>query len=408
MALDPINDPLDYFLERDRKKRVPDMMSRVETFDLGERPLVVPSTVRPPEYFLDEQAAVQERPVIDLTGPREIRQNDPAIGTEVMARVVPDLTQPREESDRIYSQNVQAGDEADLLSRYAPGSSDAAPQIDLTQPREMTQASPDLAPVYTDPIEAQRARIRSLQQTNHPDYQDNDKGWKRRIGSILREALIGMGDAWNQNAGIGDPTQRLLASVGGGVAGGFSGGFDKRVDERRKQSFDLRREQDALAELERQRALDQQTALRDAQIADVTARPILKAEDLERKREKDAADRVLKERTQTWKEADRVEYFRLEREKLAALNEKRYNDYELAVRRQTEIERANKAREDQQKSNEQGRNERAKQSNNRQQLALKAKSIADQLKAAMDGGYDEEADRLRDELQSIRDQLGSK
>ena len=162
MALDPINDPLDYFLERDRKKRVPDMMSRVETFDLGERPLVVPSTVRPPEYFLDEQAAVQERPVIDLTGPREIRQNDPAIGTEVMARVVPDLTQPREESDRIYSQNFRQAMKLTFCPDM-PRFIRCHRKIALTQPRD-DQASPDLA--YTDPIEAQRARIRSL-QTNH-------------------------------------------------------------------------------------------------------------------------------------------------------------------------------------------------------------------------------------------------
>jgi hypothetical protein len=55
----------------------------------------------------------------------------------------------------------------------------------------------------------------------------------------------------------------------------------------------------------------------------------------------------LKTRTQNWRESDKVEYYRLEKEKLEALKANRSDLYELAVRRQTEIERSNKVKEGQ-------------------------------------------------------------
>ena len=246
-----VTDPFDYFLERERRRQMQANPPAVApmNIDLGVRETPAVSNIRPPEYFLNgDDAAQQSRPAIDLQPPREVTKHAPAIGKEIMHR--PDLTQPREEADLLYSQNVPPGGESDLLSRYSPGSTDAAPQIDLTQPREAVQPLSD--------VDRYRAQVTDLQQRNHPNYQDNDQGWKKRLGSILREVVIGMGNAWDQNASIADPTQRLLASAGGGVAGGFAGGFDKRIDERRRQAIDLTQARGNLAEAERQAAFDAQ------------------------------------------------------------------------------------------------------------------------------------------------------
>jgi len=108
--------------------------------------------------------------------------------------------------------------------------------------------------------------------------------------------------------------------------------------------------------------LGQQTrkrALEEGQIADVMAKPGDRDAERERKINKDQRDYAIKQGTLDWKKDDRDRYFELEDVKREAKEKNDSRTYELAVRKQSEIERANGVKEGFEKVKETGRTERA-------------------------------------------------
>lgn len=176
------------------------------------------------------------------------------------------------------------------------------------------------------------------------DY-DKDHDWKDVMRALGIGALQGFANT--------DPRQSLGAMIGsglgGGIAGGVAGVFDRNTDEKMGNEISLAREYDKYKrQFEREQSAidaDQKNRKAEADIRGAEMRPDIALAEVERKRIQGDRNLELKERTQNWKEADRVEYYRLEREKQAALAAKDDRAYELAVRRQTEIERNNKARD---------------------------------------------------------------
>lgn len=208
---------------------------------------------------------------------------------------------------------------ADSLMATRPGMTAQQPSIDYSDPRQRAKA-----------IENKDYSIIKDAEGNvtHRGV-DRDKKWS--LGEKIGSAIMGMFDG----------------------TGAVNAAMDRNYMEKRQDKRDLA---DAYGSIQRQQAVEkgylanQQQALNNEWMA---VRPEIEQQKVEIAGQKatDTAeakrrDFELKERTQGWKETDRVEYYRLEREKLEALKENRADQYELAVRRQTEIERNNKVNND--------------------------------------------------------------
>jgi hypothetical protein len=110
----------------------------------------------------------------------------------------------------------------------------------------------------------------------------------------------------------------------------------------------------------------------------------------------------LRVRTQGWKEKDKLEYHQLEREKLEALKQNRTDVYELAVRRQVEIERSNKAKEEDRDLDREVKVEKEQGVNRRQQITIQAQKEAAAVRAAEQKGMAAEAQAARERLLKLQ------
>lgn len=132
---------------------------------------------------------------------------------------------------------------------------------------------------------------------------NNDRGVLGRVGDVLRQAVISAGEAYN--TAPGNPEQKLMAALGGGIAGGFGGGFRPTIDEERQRLRDIERstgdEQRILG------MMDQDMVLAGRQ-ADVTAKvaaPYLKSRELDINATKVTTDALKDQQTlvfNAWKE----------------------------------------------------------------------------------------------------------
>jgi hypothetical protein len=116
-----------------------------------------------------------------------------------------------------------------------------------------------------------RQQTDHLRDTYNNPVVNNDHGVMGRIGDVLRQAVISAGDAYNH--GSGDPSQRLMAAIGGGVAGGIGGGFRPTLDEERQRLYDINRSQQNEQRYQGQVDTDQATDLRRAQTGAAIAEP---------------------------------------------------------------------------------------------------------------------------------------
>lgn len=119
--------------------------------------------------------------------------------------------------------------------------------------------------------------------------------------------------------------------------------------------------------------------------------------DAERER-KDAADKRKYEfqtKTLDWKKEDREKYWEWEEVKQRAKNTNDQRNYELAVRKQAELERSNKAKETQAVAKETGLNRR-------QQIAIEAKRTLEEFKAAQASGRQEKALEAKAKLAKLK------
>lgn len=102
---------------------------------------------------------------------------------------------------------------------------------------------------------------------------NNDHGVLGRLGDILRQAVISAGEAYNN--GSGDPGQRLMSAIGGGIAGGVGGGFRPTLDEERQRLYDINRSRQNEGIAQSQIDADLGTRLRKAQVGSIEAQPAI-------------------------------------------------------------------------------------------------------------------------------------
>lgn len=177
------------------------------------------------------------------------------------------------------------------LDMFTLGQMDAQMQPQHVHP-ELTAPMPQPSP--TDALTQNILGMRSQRsELAAQPVVNNDKGFWGRLADIGRQAVIGAGTAYQM--GRGTPDQRLAEALGGGIAGGFQGGFDPSVDERRAREMQLAQMDQQIAETERQRELELQTRQKEAAIADIEARPELKAREIARKEEADRQKRAYNE-----------------------------------------------------------------------------------------------------------------
>lgn len=121
----------------------------------------------------------------------------------------------------------------------------------------------------------------------------------------------------------------------------------------------VQRALEKLTPLQQQQSIAQNSRLRKAQIADALAKPGDRDAERQRKIEKDQNDYDLRKWTLDFKKEDRDRFYELEEVKRIAKEKNDQRTYDLAVRKQSEIERANGVKESFEVVKEAGRKERA-------------------------------------------------
>lgn len=238
---------------------------------------------------------------------------------------------------------------------------------------------------YSDP----RQRIKAIESKDYSIAKDPNTG-----------EVIHRGKDRDKEWSLGDKVLSGLIAMTRGE-GFVTGATDRNYREKLSDKQEL---SGLYGSVQRQQKMEQADLANQQQAAQneyLAVRPELEQQKIENAAEAKQRDYELKARTQGWKEEDRVEYYRLEREKLEALKQNRADLHELAVRRQTEIERNNRA-------TEAGRNRRAEMREgglrSRQQISIEAKRIADEIKAAEKMKQIERAGQLRVQLQQLKDE----
>lgn len=155
---------------------------------------------------------------------------------------------------------------------------------------------------------------------------------------------------WDVVKGIGIGFTK--GGLGGAIGGGIGAAFDPNYDEKWGNQMQLQGLQKQYAgemgvrkmeDEEKDRALDRD--YRQKQIDYLAIKPEQQQQEIDRKIAKDKADLDLKVKTLNWKREDRDRYFELEEMKQQARQANDDKKFELAVRKQAEIERANGAKE---------------------------------------------------------------
>lgn len=169
---------------------------------------------------------------------------------------------------------------------------------------------------------------------------------------------------------------------------------DRRVAQIAPQVELLRQQKKREQEAQEQRL---NTRVKTAQAANLEAQPGDRDAERERKIIKDIRDYEIRTRTADWKEEDRKKYWEWEAVKNEAKVRNDDRNYELAVRKQQELERANKAKENLTVNRETNLNRR-------QQIAIEAKRTLEEFKAAQAAGRQEKALEAKAKLAKLKEE----
>jgi hypothetical protein len=332
---------------------------------------------RPAESVQAEQIPLgttvqpQQEQTVTLGGDQPINAPSPMA---TRPRVVPE----KPVADVVPAASIQGDDirMADSLMATKPGvmATPEQPALDLSNPRQ---------------------RARYIENKDYSIQKDPD-------GNIIHR-----GADRDKKWSLGDKVGSFIMGMFDGT-GGVNAAMDRNYMEKRQDKRDLG---EAYGSINRQQAVEKGDAEAEQRRLNnewMAVRPDLEQQKIDNKAADDQRDYEIKARTQGWKEADRVEYYRLEREKLDALKSNRSDLYQLAVRRQTELERHNKSTEGQAARNELGRNARASMSQQgmsaRQQLSIAAQEKALQVRDAMKRGQMDVAQQHKKELAALKEQ----
>lgn len=232
----------------------------------------------------------------------------------------------------------------DRVSIEQGGASTQYPQIEQALSNTNTIGSlnqtPDVSAEYTEfelpypnPTsmyeQTQNALAKGTYDAQNPV--NRDKGFKGALKEALQNFAFGLSHA--------QPGMGFWESMALGGTGLGAGLVDRSSNERREAMRNL-----PMLQQNAKIASDEQ--MRQKQMENMDADNVARDAAAAAKIERDKRDYDLKVKMTDWKIEDQSEYRRLEREKFEALKENRLDLYDLAVRRQIEIERNNKAKID--------------------------------------------------------------
>lgn len=222
---------------------------------------------------------------------------------------------------------------ANVSSNIVPRPLEPMPQM---APQQQSPA-PTLSPRQT--AEQELSRLQDPNRYKVPKAEGGSRDEDHNWWDSAKTGLLG--------AGIGFIKGGLGGAIGGGATGAIMGGLDRNADEKLidRQWKIPQAQQRVESEREREQ-FDTEQAYKDAQAKNALIRPQIAQADLERKIVNDERNYQHKVDTLNWRKEDREEYLRLEQVKQEAKTRNDDRTYELAVRKQTEIERNNVASEE--------------------------------------------------------------
>ena len=233
-------------------------------------------------------------------------------------------------------------------TELAPRPRPLLPEIEARPQRDMLMDYEQASGVPFAPVPPQRTPVQDTQaeidriQTKDYSIQKDERG-----------NVIHRGKDRDKKWSLGDKILSALTGMFNGD-GLIPAATDRNYMERQQDKQELGYLRPRLAQQQQAEDFGRDQEYKQAQLDYAKVRPQLeqqKIESVDQYRDDQIEIRrqqqELREKTQTWKEADRSEYYRLEREKQDALKQNRADLYDLAVRRQIEIERHNKVGEGQ-------------------------------------------------------------
>jgi hypothetical protein len=193
----------------------------------------------------------------------------------------------------------------DFMPTDAPNITDAFQQPGYTDPGNYER--PNLAP-FQGEIDASQQRLDVMSNPNNPNYQkvqDNDRGFWKRLGAVLREAVIQGGQGWAQNANIQDPWQRLAAAGGAAIGGGVGYIANPTVDEQRTRDTQIGEERARLGDYYAQQKLQTDAQYKQAQSEYQMQRPEIERQKITAKVTEEAQKQI--NRLEVLREKDALE-----------------------------------------------------------------------------------------------------
>lgn len=179
--------------------------------------------------------------------------------------------------------------------------------------------------------------------------QGKDYGPRKKGG--WKDILLGLGLGAMQGVANSDPRGGLGAmlggAIGGGAAGGVGGAVDGSTDNRMRDRLRLDRLYNDYGQASKVADIEQNRAYRGKQMEKIDLEEANRLRDDAFRAENAQRDYDLKVKMADWKIEDRKEYYEWEKVKETARRAGKQQDYELAVRKQDEIERNNKVKTDQ-------------------------------------------------------------
>lgn len=179
--------------------------------------------------------------------------------------------------------------------------------------------------------------------------QGKDYGPRKKGG--WKDILLGLGLGALQGAANSDPRGGIGAvlggALGGGAAGGIGGAVDGSTDNRMRDRAKLDKLYGDYGRASKVADTEMNRKYRQKQLEKIDLEEANRVRDDAFRVEKDKRDYDLKVKTADWKAEDRDKYWEWEKIKETAKKEGKQKDYELAVRKQDEIERNNQVKTDQ-------------------------------------------------------------